>query len=260
MYHLIIFGERYKLWNSLIWNISNILFCAFRSTKCKTAGYSEKLSGTFLTQNPEHLQKNTIYSSIQPYARSKVNWGINLTYCAGWSCRLHSSVVVADEYRAFSRMITSSNKYENCFGSSHRKSHINFVWQNLFLHGKKSEIQHNLQSTYTILIRFNKDIYFLGIGRACLDLQNLALSNIAEYEPVGQPCDEWFNQLHALELWSDPHADLSPYMIRQLLLFSPNMTNMLFKGCEVLSDKLMTGIWEVCINFLLHAAKKLFPR
>lgn len=84
-----------------------------------------------------------------------------------------------------------------------------------------------------------------GIGRTCLDLQNLAFSNIAEFEPVGQPCDEWFNQLHALELWSDPHADLSPYMIRQLLLFSPNMTNMLFKGCEVLSDKLMTGIWEV---------------
>ncbi|XP_023711442.1 uncharacterized protein LOC111866586 isoform X3 [Cryptotermes secundus] len=84
-----------------------------------------------------------------------------------------------------------------------------------------------------------------GIGRACLDLQNLAFSNIAEYEPVGQPCDEWFNQLHALELWSDPHADLSPYMIRQLLLFSPNMTNMLFKGCEILSDKLMTSIWEV---------------
>ncbi|XP_021933194.1 uncharacterized protein LOC110836380 isoform X2 [Zootermopsis nevadensis] len=34
-------------------------------------------------------------------------------------------------------------------------------------------------------------------------------------------------------------------MIRQLLLFSKNMTNMLFKGCEVLSDKLMAEIWEV---------------
>jgi len=96
-----------------------------------------------------------------------------------------------------------------------------------------------------MLIWFNNDIYFLGIGRACPDLCNLAFSSIAEFEPVVQLCDKWFNQLHALELWSDPHADLSPNLIRQLLLFSPNMTNMLFKGCEVLSDKLMAGIWEV---------------
>lgn len=95
-----------------------------------------------------------------------------------------------------------------------------------------------------ILIWFN-NIYFLGIGRACPDLYNLALSSIAEFEPVVQLCDKWFNQLHALELWSDPQADLSPNLIRQLLLFSPNMTNMLFKGCEILSDKLMAGIWEV---------------
>jgi hypothetical protein len=107
------------------------------------------------------------------------------------------------------------------------------------------------QTYVSLLIRFSNDIYFLGIGRACPDLQNLALSSIAQYEPVGQPCAEWFNQLHALELWADPHADLSPYMIRQLLLFSPKMTNMLFKGCEIISDKLMTEIWQVCINFLL---------
>lgn len=96
-----------------------------------------------------------------------------------------------------------------------------------------------------ILIWFNNDIYFLGIGRACPDLCNLAFSSIAEFEPVVQLCDKWFNHLHALELWSDPHADLNPNLIRQLLLFSPNMTNMLFKGCEVLSDKLMAGVWKV---------------
>lgn len=101
-----------------------------------------------------------------------------------------------------------------------------------------------------ILTWFYNDIFFLGIGRACPDLCNLAFSSIAEYEPVVQLCDKWFNQLHALELWSDPHADLSPNLIRQLLLFSPNMTNMLFKGCEVLSDKLMACIWEVCTDSL----------
>jgi len=101
-----------------------------------------------------------------------------------------------------------------------------------------------------ILIWFNNDIYFLGIGRACPGLCNLAFSSIAEFEPVGQLCDKWFNHLHALELWSDPNADLSPNLIRQLLLFSPNLTNMLFKGCEVLSDKLMAGIWEVCTDSL----------
>lgn len=108
----------------------------------------------------------------------------------------------------------------------------------------------------TALIWF-KDIYFLGIGRACPDLYNLAFSSIAEFEPVGQLCDKWFNQLHALELWSDPHADLSPNLIRQLLLFSPNMTNMLFKGCEVLSDKLMAGIWEVSTGFCAYACMVL---
>ncbi|XP_069694166.1 uncharacterized protein [Periplaneta americana] len=83
-----------------------------------------------------------------------------------------------------------------------------------------------------------------GIGQACPVLRNLAFSSIAQYEPIGRPCPEWFNHLKALELWSDPHADLSPYMIRQLLLFCPNMTNMLFKGCEVLNDKLMAEIWQ----------------
>lgn len=107
--------------------------------------------------------------------------------------------------------------------------------------------------TYVIvLIWFNNDIYFLGIGRACPDLCNLAVSSIAEFEPVGQLCDKWFNKLHALELWSDPQADLSPNLIRQLLLFCPDMTNLLFKGCEVLSDKLMAGIWEVRTDSLCN--------
>ena len=107
-------------------------------------------------------------------------------------------------------------------------------------------------------LKVNNDIYFLGIGRACPTLCNLAFSSIAEFEPVVQLCDKWFNQLHALELWSDPHADLSPNLIRQLLLFSPNMTNMLFKGCEVLSDKLMAGIWEVCTDSLCMCLYGLF--
>lgn len=101
---------------------------------------------------------------------------------------------------------------------------------------------HQLQNL--ILVNFTS-VDITGIGRACPDLYNLAFSSIAEFQPVGQLCDKWFNRLHALELWSDPHADLSPYLIRQLLLFSPNMTNMLFKGCEVLSDKLMADIWRV---------------
>lgn len=97
----------------------------------------------------------------------------------------------------------------------------------------------------------NNEIYLLGIGRACPDLQNLAVSSIAQYEPVCQLSSDWFKQLRAVEIWSDPQADLNPNMIRQLLLFSKNMTNMLFKGCEVLSDKLMAEIWEVRINVLL---------
>ncbi|XP_066995283.1 uncharacterized protein [Anabrus simplex] len=84
----------------------------------------------------------------------------------------------------------------------------------------------------------------MGIGRACKQIRNLALSNIAQYDPVGPICPEMFNQLQALELWSDPHADLTPAMFRQLLLFGPDIRNLLFKGCEILSDKFMTEILQ----------------
>ncbi|KAK7793601.1 hypothetical protein R5R35_011115 [Gryllus longicercus] len=84
-----------------------------------------------------------------------------------------------------------------------------------------------------------------GIGRSCKKLRNIAMSNIAQYESFGPICNEWFTELQALELWSDPQADLNPNMFRQLLLFCPNMQNLLFKGCEVLTDKLFTEITEV---------------
>ncbi|PSN56411.1 hypothetical protein C0J52_09527, partial [Blattella germanica] len=90
-----------------------------------------------------------------------------------------------------------------------------------------------------------------GIGKSCPELRNLALSSIATYEHVGQLSSELFNQLRALELWSDPQADLSPFMIRQLLLFCPDMTNLLFKGCEIVSDKLMADIWKKILEIVL---------
>ncbi|XP_046984838.1 EIN3-binding F-box protein 1-like isoform X1 [Schistocerca americana] len=88
-------------------------------------------------------------------------------------------------------------------------------------------------------------IDILAIGRACPQLLNLALSNVAEYEDIGTPSPECFNQLQALELWSDPQADLGPNLFRQLLLFSPSLRNILFKGCENLTDKLLNEILQI---------------
>lgn len=87
-----------------------------------------------------------------------------------------------------------------------------------------------------------------AIGRACPLLRNLALSNVAEYASIFSPSSECFNNLQALELWSDPQASLEDHLFNQLLKFSPELRNLLFKGCNALTDKLLSSIWQVIIN------------
>ena len=90
-----------------------------------------------------------------------------------------------------------------------------------------------------------------GVGKSCPKLHNLAFSNVSVYETPMQPCPDWFNNLEAMELWADPGAELNPNLVKQLLLFSPDLKNLLFNGCGVLTDKLLSEVWEVSRLYVL---------
>ncbi|XP_054281472.1 uncharacterized protein LOC128999131 isoform X2 [Macrosteles quadrilineatus] len=92
-----------------------------------------------------------------------------------------------------------------------------------------------------------------GIGRSCPNLQNLAFSNVPVFYMPSQPCPEWFNKLEALELWSVTNIELSPILIKQLVLFSPIMRNVLFNSCNILTDALLMEIIQANpLNKLSH--------
>lgn len=84
-----------------------------------------------------------------------------------------------------------------------------------------------------------------AIGRTCPIIQNLAFSKVSVFELPPQLRPEFFNRLEAMELWSESNIELNPILIRQLLLFSPIIRNILFNGCSILSDELLEDIWEV---------------
>uniref|UniRef100_A0A1B6D6M4 F-box domain-containing protein n=1 Tax=Clastoptera arizonana TaxID=38151 RepID=A0A1B6D6M4_9HEMI len=84
----------------------------------------------------------------------------------------------------------------------------------------------------------------LAIGRACPILQNLAFSKVSIFELPSQLHPELFNNLEAMELWSETQIEINPNLVKQLLQFSPMIRNILFNGCSVLSDKLFDEIWE----------------
>lgn len=64
---------------------------------------------------------------------------------------------------------------------------------------------------------------------------------------------EWFNQLEALEVWSVSEAEYSSNLVRQLLLYSPLMKNILFNSCTTLTDELWAEITQV---YQLHRILK----
>lgn len=84
-----------------------------------------------------------------------------------------------------------------------------------------------------------------GIGRRCPNLINLAFSNIPVFDLPQQLGSEWFKKMEAVELWSMNNAQYSPALIKQLLLFSPILRNILFNSCNVLTDELFLEIMLV---------------
>ncbi|XP_022187260.2 uncharacterized protein LOC111046079 [Nilaparvata lugens] len=99
---------------------------------------------------------------------------------------------------------------------------------------------HQLHSL--ILTNFT-NINIPDIGKACPVIHNIAFSSVATYE-LGPLCPDYFNKLEAMELWADTDADLHANLIRQMIEFSPNMKNLLLKGCGVLTDKLLFEILQ----------------
>ncbi|XP_071439059.1 uncharacterized protein [Hetaerina americana] len=85
-----------------------------------------------------------------------------------------------------------------------------------------------------------------AIGKACPHLVNFALSEVTEFELMHQKiCEEHFQELQALEIWADPDFILPANVLQQLLLFSKNMKNLLFKGVGILTDEMFRTIWKV---------------
>jgi hypothetical protein len=91
------------------------------------------------------------------------------------------------------------------------------------------------------------------IGASCQNLQNLALSEVFHFADSA-PTDHGtsaagttvFNQLEALELWAFPGVRLPIAVIRQLLTPCRSIQNLLFRGCETISDSTFTSeIWPV---------------
>ncbi|XP_063877914.1 uncharacterized protein LOC135109934 isoform X1 [Scylla paramamosain] len=85
----------------------------------------------------------------------------------------------------------------------------------------------------------------VAIGESCPRLQNLAFSDIAIYEDIMYPRDNLFNTLINLEVWTTVNTDTcSATILRQLLSHAPGLTNLLVRGADALSDKLLQELWE----------------
>ncbi|XP_046684000.1 uncharacterized protein LOC124369893 [Homalodisca vitripennis] len=83
-----------------------------------------------------------------------------------------------------------------------------------------------------------------GVGSSCPNLQNLAFSNVPVFEVPSKLVPEWFNKLEALELWSATSVEYSPQLVKQLLLYSPIIKNILFNSCSVVTDSLLLEIMQ----------------
>lgn len=104
-------------------------------------------------------------------------------------------------------------------------------------------IGHQLKNL--ILSKFTS-VDITAIGKACPHLINFALSEISDLGQMHQkPSEPYFENLQALEIWSDPRMDINGNILQQLLLFAPNMKNLLFKGVGILNDKLLLETWKV---------------
>ncbi|KAL7645807.1 UNVERIFIED_CONTAM: hypothetical protein RMT77_002704 [Armadillidium vulgare] len=102
---------------------------------------------------------------------------------------------------------------------------------------------HRLETL--LLVKFTM-IDIAAIGECCPNLRNFAMSNISVFEELLYPKDSAFRELTALEVWTDVYSEsVSPIILKQVLLFCPNLQNLLISGSSALNDKLMEEILKV---------------
>ncbi|KAG0714017.1 hypothetical protein GWK47_001705 [Chionoecetes opilio] len=84
-----------------------------------------------------------------------------------------------------------------------------------------------------------------AIGECCPRLQNLALSGVTIYEEILYPRDHLFTTLVNLEVWTSVTTDsCNATILRQLLSRCPGLQNLLVRGADALSDKLLQELWQ----------------
>ncbi|XP_046406838.1 uncharacterized protein LOC124171656 isoform X3 [Ischnura elegans] len=85
-----------------------------------------------------------------------------------------------------------------------------------------------------------------AIGMACPHLVNFALSDVTAFELMNQKISaESFQELQALEIWSDADFIIPTNVLQQLLLFSKNIRNILLKGVGIVTDEMFSEILKV---------------
>lgn len=77
-----------------------------------------------------------------------------------------------------------------------------------------------------------------------MKIQNIAFSKVSVFH-IESLCQLWFNCLEAMELWAEPDTEMNPFLIKQLVAYCPNIKNLLFNGCDGLTDKLFSEIQQV---------------
>ncbi|XP_050715630.1 uncharacterized protein LOC126998204 isoform X2 [Eriocheir sinensis] len=101
---------------------------------------------------------------------------------------------------------------------------------------------HNLISL--LLANFTV-VDLVAIADCCPKLQNLAFSNITIYEEIMYPRDDLFTTLVNLEVWTTVTTDTcNSVILRQLLGQCKGLQNLLVRGADALSDKLLHELWR----------------
>ena len=86
--------------------------------------------------------------------------------------------------------------------------------------------------------------FLAAIGSNCLRLRNLALSEMCHIT-VADHGDNIFGRLEALELWALDGVPLPGVVIKQLMKSCHHIKNVLFRGCDAVTDDLFGQLWRV---------------
>ncbi|CAL4074807.1 unnamed protein product [Meganyctiphanes norvegica] len=95
-----------------------------------------------------------------------------------------------------------------------------------------------------LLVKFTS-IDVAAIGECCPRLENIALDLIGQYEEILYPRENLFTKLHVAEIWTDLSVrTLNEVILKQLLMFCPDIKHLLVRSADYFTDKLLFDIWR----------------